>query len=641
MRLSLIFFLVCVTVRTNAAFALPDVSYNESKIDSLYEIVQRSDLPYASKIAMMDHYNNISLHSEHYQKLNLLFLKLLEEAYTHSDMNGLLFCFNSMANIYLGLWDRKRAGVYLDSAGMYVDKADDLQSIALYYGIRAQYLQQYFPNRAPEAINDYQYSLSCFDKAGIEGHEDEYTILLWNLTIDGFQRDDSVYVYHNIRKIEEVKSDYDSPLISFIYMNILSLLNEARYQEVRDECYLDSVKYYTQRCLELYEAGLLPRFFNHTAVDLYVVAAEMMALEKNTNVTVIDSLLSLAKEKYNVADSAGIARIYQTQARAFFERGMIDSAEVRALQAQQSLEAGYMYNYFALIKKNIDLLRDIYAQKGDFKKAIEYDELWTKKDEEMKANVVKELELKYEVDAKDLELRQLNSELSYYENRHKMYVLICVLLCLTSLIVILLFRSNRKDLKNQFALMKAEKEEAKLKLKLKEEQAVKAQLEKFEVLSDFHLKEMELVGMTKDLEQLYKDKEALDRQVELYRQKVEAYESLEEQDGRTNVDVLNVIKEDVKRLLLKYIPDSDIYIQNLDALDESYIDALCEKSAENLSVSYLKYCVCFAIGMEISEVAECFHIEQSSVHMIRYRLKKKFKLGNDDDLGIFLQHRKR
>lgn len=638
MKLLLIFLFVYTTAFANVVPLSYRVLYDESKVDSLCEVVRRSDVSYAKKIELMHRHSSISLYAEYSQKLNPLFLKLSEEARASSDVNGLLFCFNSLANLHLGLWDRENAGMYLDSAGVYVEKANGFHCMALYYGIRAQYLQQYFPNCAPEAIGDYQYSLSYFDKAGIMGHEDEYAIILRNLTIDGFQRDDSVYVYRNIRKIEEVKERYDSPLISFIYMDILSSLNKARYQEVQNESLLDSVAYYAQKCLDLYESGLLPHFFNPIAVDLYVVVAEMEILKKNSDVMVIDSLLSLAKEKYNETDSVGLASIYQAKAHAFFDRNMIDSAEVKALQAQQCLEVSYKNDYYTLVKRNIGLLREIYAQKGDYRKAIEYDELWTKKDEAMKANVVKELELKYEVDAKDLELRQLNLELSYYENRYKMYILTCVLLCLTTLIIILFLRSKRKDMNSRLELMNAEREEAKLTLKLKEEEAVKLQLEKFEVLSDFHLKEMKLIGMTKDLEQLYKDKEALDKQVELYRQKVEAYEAKEEQEGRTNNDVLNVIKEDVHRLVSKYISGGEAYLQKLDTLDESFLDTLCKKSIDNLSVSYLKYCVCFAIGMEISEVAECFHIEQSSVHMIRYRLKKKFSLGNDDDLGLFLQH---
>lgn len=636
-RFVIMFFLLYITIFIYADSPLQVAVYNESKIDSLYNVMESNRLSYSQKIDVIRHFSSISLYSEYFNKLNPLYNELLKEARLHGDKNGILFCFNSIATLYLGLWDKENVRRYLDSAAVFVDDVSNIQDIALYYGIKAQYIQQYFPNRSPEAIRDYQRSLSYFDKSGIEGAEEEFAIILRNLAMDGFQRSDSTYVFRNIRKIKEVKERYDSPVIDFIYMDILAALNLSYYQTTQEDRYLDRSTFYAKRCLELYELGLLPNFFEHIAVDLYVVTAETMSMKKSADVEVIDSLLSIARQKYNAADSIGVGRIYQTKAFLYFEQDKLDSAEIKALKAHEYLEAGYKNNYYSLVKKNVALLRDIYIKKGDYRKAIAYDDLWTKKDEEMKANVVKELELQFDVDAKDSELRQLNSEIMLYKTRRRIYIVACVLLCLATLFIILLLRSKKKNLNNSIALMYAEREEAKLKLKLKEEQTVKMQLEKYEVLSDFHLKEMELIGKTKDLDQLYRDKEALDKQVEKYRQKFEAYEALEENEGRTNYDVLKVIKEDVKRLVMKCTSCSEVYIQKLESLDESYLDRLCEHSIENLSVSYLKYCVCFVIGMEISEVATCFQIEQSSVHMIRYRLKKKFGLGNDDDLGVFLQ----
>ena len=75
----------------------------------------------------------------------------------------------------------------------------------------------------------------------------------------------------------------------------------------------------------------------------------------------------------------------------------------------------------------------------------------------------------------------------------------------------------------------------------------------------------------------------------------------------------------------------------LKNIDGQFITALKNSYNGNLSVPYIKYCTCFAIGLEIGEVSECFSIEQSSVHMVRYRLKKKFELDNNDDLDVFLR----
>ena len=632
-----LFYIIFVSVFISANQSLPTVIYDESKVDSLYNIVQSQDITYSKKIDVIGSFSSISLYSEYFQKLYPLFISLLDDARLSSDNNGMLFCYNSIANLYLGLWDSENSKKYLDSAEIYVNKADNLLFRASFYGNRGRYIQQYFPDRIPEAISDYQNSLFCYDKSGMKGNEDEIVIVVRNLALDGFQRNDSAYICKNIQKIEDLKKKHSSPIIDFFYMDVNVALNIMFYQKTADEIYLDSIINYAGKCLELYEKGLLPRSLNHVAIDFYAVTADAMTRKKGVDIAVIDSLLLIAESKYDFTDSIGLARIYQAKALSFFKSDMIDSAEVLALKSQKYLESGYKSNNYSQVKTNIEILRSIYIIKGDYKKAIEYDDLWTKKDEEIRANEIKELELRFEVEVKDSELKRLNSDIMYHENLHSLYILICVLLCLATLFLVLLIRTKRKSLNSRLALIGAEREEANLKLKLKDEQAVKAQLEKYEVLSDFHLKEMELIGKTKDLEQLYIDKDNLDKQVELFRQKVEAYDMLMEKGEHTNYDIQNVLLEDLRRLISRQIPDGDIYFNNINTLSKSYIDFLCEKSDGKLSVSYLKYCLCFAIGMGISDVAECFNIEQSSVHMIRYRLKKKFGLGNDDDLSLFLQ----
>ncbi|MDR0394925.1 MAG: hypothetical protein LBH77_07185 [Tannerella sp.] len=551
----------------------------------------------------------------------------------------MLFCYSSIADLYYGSWDKEHAEIYLDSAAMCIDKSSSIRYLAPYYRIKAQYMQRYFPDRIPEAVSYYQKSLSYYEKSGMRKKETDMVIILYNLTIDAFQRDDSAYVDKNIFRMKELKKQYDSPVLDFALNDIQVNRYSSYYHNFSKKEYLDSAIYYAKECLELYEKGLLPGYYNYIAVDLYVTIAELMNKKADSDVERIDSLLSIAMMEYNALDSIGLARIYHMKARMFFDANRIDSAEVFALKAQQYLNNGYKSNYYLRLKNNIELLRDLYEDKGNYQKVIEYNDLWMKKDNEIRANEVKELELQYEFESKESEVERLKSNRSYQENLYRMFALFCFLLAMTILFILLLIRLKKRDLNNQIALIDAEREEAKLKLKLTEEQTVKMELERYDVLSDFHLKEMELMGMSKDLDQLRRDKEALDRQVELYRQKVKAYEVVADKDKESDYDTQNVVAEDLKRLINKHpeLPDREMCFHNLERLNKSYIEILRKKSEENLSTSYLKYCICFAIGMGISDVAECFSIEQSSVHMIRYRLKKKFGLGNDDDLGMFLQ----
>ena len=638
MRAAITFLFLYIVTIVSANNFLPTTIYNESKVDSLCNIVRSNSLSYSKKNDAISSFNSISLYSEYFDKLQPLFSTLLEEAHRNSHKDGILFCYNSMANLYLSLGDKVNTQRYLDSAEVYISRVRNLQHLASYHGIRGRYIQRYFPDRTPEAINDYHNSLYYYEKSSRKGHEDEKAMILRNLTMDGFQRNDSAYVSKTISKILDLRKYHNSPIVEFCIMEVNVALNSICHQKASDEQCLDSIIIYAGKCLNLYESGLLPNSFTYFAVDFYTIMAEAMSQKNGVDDNVVDSLFLVAESKYNLMDSIGIARVHQIKASVFFNRNMIDSAEVMALDAHRYLATGHKYNYYSLAKSNAGLLREIYNTKGDYKKAIEYDDILTKKDEEIRANEIKELELQFEVFIKDSELKQLNSNVVYYDTIQKVSILILVLLCLAMLFLVLLIRSKKKNLNKDVALINVENEDAKLKLKLKEEQTVKTQLERYDVLSDFYLKEMELIGKNKDLEQLYLDKEALDKQVESFRQKVESYEVSVDKIEQTNYDIQNVIMEDVKRLISKQMPDGSVYINNIDFLNKSYTAILNEKSDGNLSVSYLKYCICFAIGMSISDVADCFEIEQSSVHMIRYRLKKRFGLGNDDDLGAFLQN---
>ena len=612
-----------------------EATYSETKIDSLYDFVFDSNVAYAKKLEVIKSQSNLSSYTEFYSKLFSLYSKLLEESYKCSNKGGMFFCYCSIAHLYFCSFDRENTEKYLNFANENIENEKNLLNLALFYRIKAQYVQRYMPDRLLEAVDMYQTSLSYYDKLGSKGREDEIAILWNNLSMDALLRNDSAYIHKAIRKLKEMKNCQNAPIVNFYYMNVNSTLHSVYYNILSDEQYLDSTLFYLRKCLDIYDKGQLPQSFNRMCIDLYTIAAETFSMKKNPDNAIIDSLLAIAIE--NKVDSMGMARVFQTKARTFFNQNMIDSAEVMALKSQTYIESGYKNNDYLFEKRNIDFLRSIYEINGDYKQAIDFYYLWDKKTEEIRANEAKELVLRFEAEIKESELKQLYAEGLYHKNRIKLFILTCVLLCLAIFFILIVLRIKKRNLNSQIALIAAEREETKLMVKLKEEQTIKMQLEKYMALSDFRLKELELIGKTKDLEQLYRDKDQLDQQVEQFRQKVEAFEQSIGNEAQQSMDLQYIIIEDVKRLFSRQLLLEKKYCQKLEQLNRFFVDIINNKSAGGLSVSHLKYCVCFAIGMGTNEMAECFNIEQTSVHMIRYRLKKKFGLGNDDDLNHFLK----
>jgi hypothetical protein len=292
---------------------------------------------------------------------------------------------------------------------------------------------------------------------------------------------------------------------------------------------------------------------------------------------------------------------------------------------------------YSVQEKTTGSFRDSLLKQGDYRGVIEYDDSVIRKEEELKRNALKEFELRAVAEAKEFEYQQLKQNRIYSERRNKLLLVIFILLCLGSVTFVLYISSKKTNMKRQTALMNAEKEEAKLKLKLMEEEAVKLELQKYEVLSEFNIKEIELNGKMKDFDQLRGEKELLDKRVEDYRRSVEAFElSVEKTFGENNELQKEIIGE-ITSQIKKYLPGHEEYLRNVAQIKDTFIDNIMNLIDGNLSKQYLKYCICFAADMSIKDISDCCFVEQQSVHMIRYRLKKKFKLGNDDDIDLYLK----
>jgi hypothetical protein len=316
----------------------------------------------------------------------------------------------------------------------------------------------------------------------------------------------------------------------------------------------------------------------------------------------------------------------------------MDQAESQACITNGLIDKYRRFGYQQLYANNYALLSKINETKGNYKNALKYEELKSDYELEIRNNEIKTIELQIITEAKDAEVSDLKTQNEYHKKRSALVTAICILLLITVLLLLALFYVKRKNMKHRTALDKRAKEDAELKLKLKNEQAEKALLEKYEILSDFHLKEMDLMGKSKELEELEAEKRKLDELVELFIKKTAEYENLihAQHDNSKGLPMYEIIKEDLEQLINKHLKNKKNYIEKLCDLNETYISYIKDRYDGNISVQYIKYCICFTIGMEIAEVSACFSIEQASVHGLRYRLKKKFGLGPDDSLELFL-----
>jgi hypothetical protein len=527
------------------------------------------------------------------------------------------------------------------------EEGDQPLSLAYYhYTMGAQAINA--PYGKKEGYQHFEKAIDYYEQVDKDTHA--ISCFIYNIAVYTANQPDTLYAKRLIGKVENILQKEDSPFIEFTLSTMKSDYYKMHFDATNQEAMLDSAIFHEKKRIHLFYSNEkdLPCKLDYDILQSYLLLAEYHSLKQAPDWKFINDCIKKAESIGYTDDAYIMSRIKYTKALSLFEQKRYNEAEKQIIEAenylsQQIKEGGAMYppeTFYSDESVYANLHSRILFSKNDYKEALKYNRI--KNDLKLKIRDIesRELEYLYNTEKEEHKIEQLKVINANQIKSISMLILIALLLAITIALLCLWFYTAKKIIKRRSALIKAEKEEAELNLKIKEEQAVKAQLEKYEVLSDYWLKEVELEGKNKAMEQLLKDKELLDKQIESYTQKINEYERINDKKQeyiKAEEPQNKLIIEDLKKLITKKLSEKKDYLKSLSLLDEQYIPELKNAYNGNLSVSYLKYCICFAIGMEIGEVSECFSIEQSSVHMVRYRLKKKFELDNNDDLDVFLR----
>jgi hypothetical protein len=491
-----------------------------------------------------------------------------------------------------------------------------------------------------EDVYDYLYRL-LYNEEQLSNQPDLATDILLTLTTHASLREDTVSIKQLLEKAEKLQEVLSEEYRLHFVINMLhTSFNRVKYDETQNEALLDSILLHENKSIALYESGKLRDRKMEVPISLvHTRIAEYELKRKNPDFDRINQHLQHATELAEKGEGAlPCISISYVKSLLYYAANDLEQAESQAFITNELIDNDHGFGYQQLYADNYALLSLINETKGNYKKALTYEDLKSDYELEIHNNRIKTIELQIIVEAKDAEVSELKTQNIFYKRRSVLIAIVCILQTITILLLFVFFFVKRKNMERRTALEKKAKEDAELRLKLKNEQAEKALLEKYDVLSDFHLKEMELMGKSKELEELETEKQKLDEQVELFAKKTAEYENLIHagHDHSKGLPLYEIIEEDLGQLINKHLKDKKDYIEKLCHLNETYINHLKDRYDGNLSVQYIKYCICFTIGMEIAEVSTCFSIEQASVHGLRYRLKKKFGLGADDSLELFL-----
>ncbi|HPH83468.1 MAG TPA: hypothetical protein PL185_12900 [Flavobacteriales bacterium] len=266
----------------------------------------------------------------------------------------------------------------------------------------------------------------------------------------------------------------------------------------------------------------------------------------------------------------------------------------------------------SFLLKCLQLKADWSKENGDFKKALEYEEiiqgirdtLYTRDKEE----TIKRLEVEFEVSEKDREIRIIRQEKDIAQLTNSLLWVIVISLLVLAIGVVgfqrKINRRNKQILETRESLYKAEEEKKILKEK--------------QLQNELEFKESQISAMA--LQML---------------QKNELMTSLKEQLEKQGA---STIENDLNRILNRSDYQdkewSDFNIQ-FESLNKNFYTRLKEAYPE-ISPNDLKLCALIKLNMSIKEMAGILNISPDSVKTARYRLRKKLKMNSEDNLTEFI-----
>lgn len=366
--------------------------------------------------------------------------------------------------------------------------------------------------------------------------------------------------------------------------------------------------------------------------------------------TALKSFQDAADLQRTYGFSKELPHTYQNIANTYFQLGNFDNC---LKIAKEGLDLSIKNKYLETQAEIEMLLGKTYAKKGDYQKSNEYlfkhithhDSLFNIQ----KTEALAEMEKKYQTEKKiqEIKMLKLDNELkSKRDDLQKMYIrlalgVIIILLFIVSFIIYRfrirkkLFLQNEEILKTKAAAKELENQRLEIEVKLNEEKHKHIQKEmKIQA-------EISLLKAEKLQEELDHSHRELSTTAMFVYQKNEILgqisEMIEEITDNEKVESKKPLK-DIKRLIndnIELTDDWDRFKLHFEKVHPKFFEILSNQYP-GLTQNELKHCAYIRINLSGKEIARMLNVVPKSIQMARYRLKKKFNLGQDDDLHEFI-----
>ncbi len=546
----------------------------------------------------------------------------------------------NLSNDCIRMYDFDCAKLYADSASIYTDKIKNYELLGFYYQILGDYNLK---RDDIEAHKNYYKAIECYEKSG----QDKQLIPIYcNLAFSYIQKCDVKMLKEIINKMHAINSKRKDVLDIVDTYEITAFYYNCLYAKNPQSTFLDSLIFYETKVVSMFEAS--PEI-QHKKKDIsynYILLADNLTKKQNYNPDSVTYFLKKAKQWSNPCDTSMIVNCNWIEGNIAYNTGNFKKAETIFDQQLSLMDDWANKGNLSMYVDVCDRLSEIAEIKKDYFTALYYERkknnsLNTIHDIE-KDKAIKELEVKYETEKKEKLIQQLKEINLFREKINWLYSGFCLLGLFSFFFIIRWIKSSKKAANSQLQLIQMEKKEIELQAKLKDEQFKKIKLEKYSALLDSHFKDLKISEMDNTLINLKKEQKRLNKQIQDYSERLLEYEQSKQLrfDSTIEGSYFYNITNDIYTSIINRIKPFNkqkIYIDALNLIKDDFFLNLKQAYPGNLSAINTEYCVCFAIGMDNEDIANCFNVEQRSIHTVRYRLRNKFKIDKEFDFDIFLK----
>ncbi|MGV0995068.1 tetratricopeptide repeat protein [Empedobacter falsenii] len=411
-------------------------------------------------------------------------------------------------------------------------------------------------------------------------------------------------------------------LINFTYSN-LGYFYKQKYNETQDKNYIDSATTsykesynYAQKITYSYakKRSTIVYYLNYGSLVTTINQGNTFDETMKNYQTILN--LTENDKKFNEIT----AFTYNNIGSAYENSENIDLAEKFYLKS------------YALAKDNNDIfsrvkvvilgnIARIYEKKNDLKKALQYErqakDLISTSDQEQFDNNTKSLEIFYNTEQKNQQIKQLEEKNQIYSKQKFLYIGITLLAIAGLIFLMYMLYYKLKSNKQKTDLLEAERYEAELNLELEKEEKARIKAEQ------------ELLALQQ--EQL--NKQALATSLQLKQKNSFLNDLKEKVKDKEAINLDRILKDE------RLMDDDFNEIQNIiKEVHPNFFNKLSEVSKSKLTNQDMKYAAYLYLNMDNVQIANMMKVETKTVRMAKYRLKQKIGLSKEQDLQIFIRN---